>query len=159
MSKLSNSNDQNQGVVTPAFIDLKPHLAKEDGQYLIELSVFPSPEAIQRTANEYIVNEEFEIWGLLQDGKLVGFVGIHFTEDTKEILEIRHIAVNPEERGKGLGEKMVQELIKSKDPHEIKAETDDDAVDFYKKLGFEIENLGEKYPGIVRYKYTLRLGA
>ncbi|MDN4071264.1 hypothetical protein NYE70_06050 [Paenibacillus sp. FSL R5-0407] len=37
----------------------------------------------------------------------------------------------------------------------IDAETDMDAVDFYRKIGFQIIRLGEKYPGIERFKCIL----
>lgn len=34
----------------------------------------------------------------------------------------------------------------------ISAETDRDAVGFYRKYGFQITSLGEKYPGVERFK-------
>ena len=40
--------------------------------------------------------------------------------------------------------------------NELNAETHRDAVDFYKRLGFDIESLGEKYPGVERFWCTLR---
>jgi len=33
----------------------------------------------------------------------------------------------------------------------LEAETDAEAVKFYKKMGFQIQSLGEKYPGIERF--------
>ena len=33
----------------------------------------------------------------------------------------------------------------------IEAETDKEAVEFYKKIGFQVKSLGEKYPGIERF--------
>lgn len=32
----------------------------------------------------------------------------------------------------------------------ITAETDHDAIAFYRRYGFEIQSLGEKYPGVER---------
>ncbi|NYE04281.1 ribosomal protein S18 acetylase RimI-like enzyme [Bacillus niacini] len=32
----------------------------------------------------------------------------------------------------------------------VHAETDSDAVEFYRKYGFKITSLGEKYPGVER---------
>ena len=29
--------------------------------------------------------------------------------------------------------------------------TDDEAVEFYKKIGFQVKSLGEKYPGVERF--------
>jgi len=37
----------------------------------------------------------------------------------------------------------------------IAAETDKDAVDFYKKYGFKALSLGEKYPGVERFACVL----
>lgn len=36
--------------------------------------------------------------------------------------------------------------------HIIIAETDDEAVGFYRKCDFEVNNLGEKYPNVIRYE-------
>lgn len=47
---------------------------------------------------------------------------------------------------------MVNEFIKTKKIVRIKAETDKDAVGFYKKNGFSITSLGEKYPGVERFE-------
>ena len=42
-------------------------------------------------------------------------------------------------------------------PVEVIAETDDDAVEFYDKFGFNILSLGDKYRvGIMRYQCTLK---
>lgn len=38
----------------------------------------------------------------------------------------------------------------------IYTETDNDAVDFYRKYGFEITSLGEKYPGVERFLCEFR---
>lgn len=48
----------------------------------------------------------------------------------------------------GLGSK----LIESTKINKMIAETDKDAVNFYKKKGFKITSLGEKYPGVERFK-------
>ena len=37
----------------------------------------------------------------------------------------------------------------------IYAETDQDAVNFYKNIGFHITSLGEKYPGVERFACLL----
>ena len=40
----------------------------------------------------------------------------------------------------------------------VTAETDKDAVGFYRSCGFEVESLGELYPGIERFRCKLLLG-
>ncbi|MNP39986.1 hypothetical protein D3C76_1335850 [compost metagenome] len=47
---------------------------------------------------------------------------------------------------------MINEFIKTKKNVRIKAETDKDTVGFYKKIGFSITSLGEKYPGVERFE-------
>nr|WP_201024033.1 hypothetical protein [Paenibacillus sp. 32O-W] len=40
------------------------------------------------------------------------------------------------------------EFMKENHIRRMEAETDKDAVDFYRKIGFHVTTLGEKYPGI-----------
>lgn len=65
---------------------------------------------------------------------------------------IKGIAVFPEKQSQGIGRSLLQ-AVKDIAPNCIlEAETDDDAVDFYRSTGFIVESLGEKYPGIIRYR-------
>lgn len=54
---------------------------------------------------------------------------------------------------------MIDHLIQLENVTKIIAETDMDAVGFYRRYGFSIEALGEKYPGVERYKCTLERGS
>lgn len=49
---------------------------------------------------------------------------------------------------------MILELLLQLDPKpkRVIAETDDEAVDFYRNIGFEVHSLGEKYPGVERFR-------
>ncbi|PTX64852.1 hypothetical protein C8P63_10170 [Melghirimyces profundicolus] len=46
-----------------------------------------------------------------------------------------------------IGRKIIREWILEEGMREVTAETDRDAVGFYRRLGFEIRSLGERYPG------------
>ncbi len=61
------------------------------------------------------------------------------------------IAVAPEERRRGIGQRLVREAIQRSGAALVQAETDKDAVDFYASLGFTITSLGEKYRGVERF--------
>ena len=50
---------------------------------------------------------------------------------------INDIAVNSNFRGKGIGSKLVRFIFEQFEVNKIIAETDDDAVMFYKRCGFE----------------------
>lgn len=71
--------------------------------------------------------------------------------------EIVSIATSPFFRGRGIASKLISYAVSFLKCSSVKAETDDDAVGFYRKYGFEIEELGEKYPGYPRYLCTLQI--
>ncbi|MGE6848528.1 GNAT family N-acetyltransferase [Bacillus tropicus] len=64
---------------------------------------------------------------------------------------ICHIAVVPQYRHNGMAVQMIKEVVRMYQLTYIEAETDDEAVEFYKNIGFQIKSLGEKYPGIERF--------
>ncbi|KAB2441082.1 GNAT family N-acetyltransferase [Bacillus luti] len=64
---------------------------------------------------------------------------------------ICHIAVAPQYRHKGIALRMIRGIIVMHQLTYIEAETDKEAVEFYKKIGFQVKSLGEKYPGIERF--------
>ncbi|MHB0886723.1 MAG: GNAT family N-acetyltransferase, partial [Bacillota bacterium] len=72
-------------------------------------------------------------------------------------VEIRHLAVAPGRRGRGLGREMVFALPTVCTCLDVVAETDHDAVGFYRRIGFSLESLGELYPGTERFRCRLRL--
>jgi ribosomal protein S18 acetylase RimI-like enzyme len=131
-------------------INLKSRLEEEGIKSLISYAVFPDPEILEKTIDQYRSNEDLELYGYEVEGTLLGIVG--FVLDVEKHLVIRHISVHPEYRGMGYGRGQVLELIQLKSSHLISAETDEDSVDFYRNVGFTITSLGEKYPGIERFQ-------
>ncbi len=71
---------------------------------------------------------------------------------TPTSLEITHIAVLRQHRHQHLGTQMIGVLTLIHRGLEFIAYTDDDAVGFYRKMGFHVESLGEVYPGRLRYR-------
>ncbi|MGX7264269.1 GNAT family N-acetyltransferase [Enterococcus crotali] len=80
---------------------------------------------------------------------LVGCIGIKILKNN--VIEITHLATKEAYRCKQIGSRMIAYIEKTYEPFELVAETDNDAVGFYKKYGFEIDSLGEKYPGVERF--------
>ncbi|HDR7766407.1 MULTISPECIES: GNAT family N-acetyltransferase [Bacillus] len=64
---------------------------------------------------------------------------------------ICHIAVVPQYRHNGIAWQMIKEVLRMHQLMYLEAETDDEAVEFYKKIGFQVKSLGEKYPGVERF--------
>ncbi|MCM3588365.1 GNAT family N-acetyltransferase [Mesobacillus maritimus] len=121
------------------------------------IKIHPSiRELLAFTTSGFMVDEEYEkylkitnrkLYAYESQGKFVGCIGIEIVGFNECV--IKHIAVSPEQRGKGIGSKMIQSL--SEQYPFISAETDIEAVDFYRKYGFAITSLGEKYPGVERF--------
>ena len=84
--------------------------------------------------------------------RLVGIVGIKIIEGK---IEIRHIAVKIGDRRNGTGKFMI-DWIRSQFPGRvIIAETDKDAVGFYRKYGFQCVPYKSKWGNI---RYTMEYG-
>ncbi|UGT62709.1 GNAT family N-acetyltransferase [Nocardia asteroides] len=66
-------------------------------------------------------------------------------------LELLHVATAPEHRHRGLAAALLDGLRRRFPELPIRAETDADAVGFYRRLGFTVTLLGEKYPGVERF--------
>lgn len=83
----------------------------------------------------------------------VGVLGYELAHTEAVVL---HIATAPFRRRTGIGTSLLnalRRLIPAGVP--ISAETDNEAVGFYRSSGFRIESLGEKYPGVERFRVTL----
>jgi ribosomal protein S18 acetylase RimI-like enzyme len=63
---------------------------------------------------------------------------------------IRSIAVAPAWRNRGVGRALIDALVKHHNAARVVAETDDDAVGFYRRCGFAVEDAPPKF-GRARY--------
>lgn len=102
-----------------------------------------------KDVEEYYSITENELYSVSNNECIVGIVGLISTE--QEVV-IKHIAIQSHIQNKGLGTEIINKIHQLFPKQKLVAETDNDAVGFYIKLGFKIISLGEKYPGIIRYK-------
>lgn len=101
---------------------------------------------------EYELYKRFEnrkLYGYKQNDKFIGCIGIEITAENSCV--IKQIAVSPFERRGGIGKRMIDFIMEKHALSMISAETDQDAINFYKRVGFTITSLGEKYPGVERF--------
>lgn len=78
-------------------------------------------------------------------------VGLLTVQQTLERAEILGIAVHPAGRGQGVGRAMILRAQSDLAPLPLTAETDDDAVNFYRRCGFACEAFSRAFPdGTVR---------
>jgi len=82
-------------------------------------------------------------------GRIVGCVCVSRAEGDR--WTITAVAVAANHRRTGIGRDLVTEAVARLGAGSLGAETDRDAVDFYRRLGFVVTSLGEKYPGVERF--------
>lgn len=135
-------------------VDLKPLLSDKVVCELFSYCIFEPTEAkINQVIELYRNNSNLFIWGYSNAGRITGIIGVDIGNPERHIL--KHIAVATSSRGKGIAKSMISELGSISSLKSLEAETDDDAVGFYRECGFRIINLGEKYPGVTRYLCVL----
>ena len=116
--------------------DVKEIITEPNILRLLAPSVFnPTEERLLNRARKYQENENTNIYAYKEDGKYKGIVVFNTQNNSATILDI---AVKPEHQGGGIGSKLVDFIFNSFNVDSITAETDDDAIGFYKKYGFTV---------------------
>ncbi|EEL50396.1 MULTISPECIES: GNAT family N-acetyltransferase [Bacillus cereus group] len=120
-------------------------IMEEDTVSLLQYAVGPQEANIQKAIKFYGENKNAILYSYQEHG----CIGIELMKENKA--RICHIAVSPNSRYQGIASVMIKKVIHMHELIYTEAETDNDAVGFYKKCGFTITSLGEKYPGVERF--------
>lgn len=116
--------------------DIKENVTEPQVFELLAPSVYnPTPERLLKRAEKYQSNDKTHIYAYSQNGENLGIVVFEIAEQSATILDI---AVNQKQQRKGIGSGLIDFIFNQFDVNEVIAETDDDAVDFYKKYGFVV---------------------
>ena len=119
-------------------------------EMVLSLCIFDGSDPIRSAGALARYNNRYnKIIGARLGGRLVGLVGIHQADDQ---IEKMHLSVVKEMQCKGIGKRLINHLRSMHHMMVLVAETDKDAVGFYRKCGFECESIGEKYPGTERFQ-------
>ena len=115
----------------------------------------PTEEKFNNKVDLFLNDVFVKIFACFEQDKIVGIMVLSFKEQKK--IEIIGIAVDVSARGKGIGSYMIKQVINNYGLLFVYAETDNDAVWFYQKNGFNIVEFSETYDGetVVRYKCEL----
>ncbi len=89
------------------------------------------------------------LYALAEAGAIQGVVGVDLRDPG--LVEISHLAVEASCRGQGRGRRLVETIQRAVAPRVCWLTTDEDAVGFYRRLGFVVHSLGERYPGRERF--------
>ncbi len=136
-------------------VDVKDCLHDRRILSVISHSVYrPTEEKLMALADKFESDRDIHTFACDDDGEFCGVIVLKGMGNGE--FEIRSIAVDPSFRNRGIASILISHAVDTLECSLLKAETDEDAVGFYRKYGFHIESLGEKYPGTVRYLCLLR---
>ena len=104
---------------------------------------------------KYLNEKSIKIFCCKDENKTNGMIVVSFIEDNK--IEVFGIAVDTLHQHKGIGSFMINNLIEKFNLKYILAETDNDAVGFYRKNNFAITQFEKIYNNtkVIRYKCEL----
>ena len=123
----------------------------------------PTYEDYKALMEKFLSDPSVKIFVCDMDGEKAGILVLKEIEaaegsETGVEAEILGIAVRKDLRGKGIGKEMVCQVMEAEHLKKITAQTDDDAIGFYRKSGFEAERVVIEYPNgsVVRYNCIRR---
>ncbi len=117
---------------------------------LLEFSIFPDPEHLERALAFYEEQKDAQLLAYEEGGDKIGIIG--FVPGGEKEIIITHLAVEPSSRGGGYGRGMLLELMVREKPERVVVETDEEAVDFYRSVGFSVVSLGISSSGLERFR-------
>jgi ribosomal protein S18 acetylase RimI-like enzyme len=119
---------------------------------LLALAMFPDPQRIAAALERYASDPQWQVWVWETNGRSVCAVGVKVSGAVAEVL---HIGTGPRGRGQGAGRALLSGLMTELSLERLEAETDDEAVGFYRRTGFSAEQT-EHRGGHVRYRCVLK---
>ena len=121
---------------------VKDKLFRDDILPLLAPSVYnPTSERLQARAEKYSSDPDIRVCAY-KEYEYKGIVAFSMEDNIATILDI---AVSSDFRGQGIGSRLVNYIKDKINPEKNIAETDDDAVLFYKKYGFEATPIKTDY--------------
>lgn len=114
----------------------------------------PELEKYREMMKKYIESPTVMILVNQTDGDVSAIMVSEFTDDDTKILGI---AVAEKYRGYGIGRKMTEDLRQMSANRPLLAETDGDAVGFYRSCGFSVEKIRKRYSDGIAERYLCRL--
>lgn len=131
-------------------VNVKDLVESQEISQLLEYAVYADEDALAEAVKRYQAEEGLELYALKHEGELIGLIGYEI--DNHNALTITHLAIAPEYRNQGYGRGIVLEALYKAKPDRIIAETEEDAVDFYRNIGFVVLSTGRLPNGSERFR-------
>ena len=116
--------------------------------------MWPDPARIQAALERYASDPELQVWGWRVEGQTVCAAGLRVAGQSAEIV---HIGTRGDSRRKGHARNLLLAVAEQLSLFRLDAETDDGAVDFYRRAGFDTRKTAGIGRVSVRYHCTLTL--
>lgn len=137
-------------------IDKKEFVLTQEAYTIYQQCMYkPDYNIYVRKINDYFNDKNTKIFINMNEDKIVGMLVLTINGDNSA--EIIGIAVRGSFQKQGVGSFMIRESAKKMNLHKVLAETDDDAVGFYKNIGFEITKEVKHYENGSVYRYRCLL--
>jgi GNAT superfamily N-acetyltransferase len=139
-----------EALETMTFVDVSARLGEPRIQEILALAVgYPTPEKLAELARRYESEPSHSGLALFDGDAPVGVLALELQRQRSAV--IRYIAVAPARQRTGVGRYLIEEVRCRHALDELYAETHQDAVPFYRRCGFEVTSLGERWPGVERF--------
>jgi ribosomal protein S18 acetylase RimI-like enzyme len=146
-------------------VDLQPRLDEPGVRALLEVLAWRGDAGeVDRIADRYrdgqtlllgvVVEKSWETRGV-SPGTPIACIGLE--RKGRDEADITALAVLPEWRRQGIARLLIFGSYEQLALRMLQAETDADAVEFYRATGFAVESLGERHPGVERFRCRLEL--
>lgn len=137
-------------------VDLIPWLADPGVRRLLAMSLHEPTEADVDGLCRFYAHADVPrvVFGVTDGGELVGAVGAVGRDGAS--CEILSLAVDQCARRRGFARTLVAVAAAALQAEHVMAETDSEAVDFYRACGFTLDPIGEAAPGVARYRASAR---
>lgn len=127
------------------------------GIHEIEVDTFDLPWSEKSIRNQVVEDELSDVYVAIVHGKVAAYIGFMKVFDE---MHIANVAVKKEYRGKGLSNKLFDEIIKIADRENFKITLEVDkrneiAINLYRKYGFKIMGDRRNYYGIDKDAYIM----
>ena len=116
----------------------------------------PTYEAFRKRMESYVSDPFVKVYVSAEGDERIGILVLQTSNGEAEIMGI---AVLNHFRNQGIGKHMILQVMAQENLKCIKAQTDDDAIGFYRSCGFRDEMTVVEYPNgtAVRYNCILQL--
>lgn len=113
----------------------------------------PTKENVNHILMEYTNNRNKTLFGYFINEELIGIIGL----EDKQVIEILHFGIHENYRNRDYGTALMDYIKNKYFDKKIYLTTDDDAVGFYKKYGYNITEYYEDINGKIYKRYKCEL--